>query len=328
MYKNIIHITGNDSYGVELEVTRWLGVFHSKFGDINIDRYDLGDKDGLKGVGDMILMSGLFADKRLFIFRGGRDRKSKANGLESILADKLSDIPEDHYLLFHNIGEKEEGLTSWLRKNADTRKIDTIWDAAVWESRSDIDMNALKLILSTYKSAEATRSKDEIMNPLLGHDIAHTIEMILLTENSGQKLLKSDIISFCHGYGGDTMFALADAIIAMNILLALDILHRLSSQTKVDEWLGSLIGTLRNILYIKYLKQHGASESMIEQILQKQVYKGYKSQISYMEIQKLYEKLVTMNVAYKRGLGLKDSELGRILSIELALLDLQKNKNP
>ena len=46
--KNIIHITGNDSYGVELELERWLGAFRGKFGDINIDRYDLGDKDGLK----------------------------------------------------------------------------------------------------------------------------------------------------------------------------------------------------------------------------------------------------------------------------------------
>ncbi len=47
-HKNIIHITGNDSYGVELELERWLGAFRGKFGDINIDRYDLGDKDQVK----------------------------------------------------------------------------------------------------------------------------------------------------------------------------------------------------------------------------------------------------------------------------------------
>ncbi len=56
---------------------------------------------------------------------------------------------------------------SWLRKNADTRKIDTIWDAAAWESRSDIDPTTLKLVLSTYRSAEITRPKDEPMNPLI-----------------------------------------------------------------------------------------------------------------------------------------------------------------
>ncbi len=47
MHKNIIHITGNDSYGVELELQRWLGVFDDKFGDINIERYDLSDTSSL-----------------------------------------------------------------------------------------------------------------------------------------------------------------------------------------------------------------------------------------------------------------------------------------
>ena len=69
MKKNIIHIIGNDSYGVEIELQRWLGAFISKYGNINIDRYDLSDTTSLKGIGDMILMSGLFAEKRLFIFR-------------------------------------------------------------------------------------------------------------------------------------------------------------------------------------------------------------------------------------------------------------------
>ena len=143
----------------------------------------------------MILMSGLFAEKRLFIFRGGRDRKSKTEWLERILSDKIADIPEDHYLLFHNVWEKEEWLLSWLRKNADTRSIDTIWDRDAWEQRSDIAPQALALILSTYRSAESTRPRDEPIYQLLGHDIAHTIEMVSLTERSGQKLEKKENIT-------------------------------------------------------------------------------------------------------------------------------------
>ena len=96
-------------------------------------------------------MSGLFAEKRLFIFRGGRDRKSKTEGIEKILIEKISDIPEDHYLLFHNVGDKEDGLLAWLRKNADTRKIDTVWDMDAWMKRSEIDVDTLKIILSTYR---------------------------------------------------------------------------------------------------------------------------------------------------------------------------------
>jgi hypothetical protein len=162
---------------------------------------------------------------------------------------------------------------SWLRKNADTRKIDTIWDRDAWTKRSDIELTPLQLILATYRSDESARSTYDPPNPLLGHSIAHTIEMVSLSQSSGKKLDKNDIISLCHGYGGDTMFALADAIISMNISLALDILHRITQTSKVDEWFSGLIGTLRNTLYIKYLKEHGTSENMIGQILNKQVYK-------------------------------------------------------
>jgi hypothetical protein len=331
MYKNIIHITGNDSYGVELELERWLGAFRGKFGDINIDRYDLGDKDSMKWIGNMILMSGLFAEKRLFIFRGGRDRKSKTEWLEKILNEKVGDIPEDHYLLFHSIWEKEEWLTSWLRKNADTRKIDTIWDRDAWEKRSDIDPTILKLILSTYKSAEATRGKDESMHPLLGHDIAHTIEIVSLTQSIGQKLEKDELISLCHGYGGDSIYTLTDTLISMNIAGSIDILHRITATNKVDEWISRWIASMSKILYIKYFKEHGERESDIASITglyPSAVQKWYTSKISYQKLREFYTKIVTMSVAYKRGKWLKDNELWRILAIELALLDLQKSKNP
>ena len=47
MKKNIIHITGNDSYGVELELSRWTNAFIGKYGNINIDRFDLSDASSL-----------------------------------------------------------------------------------------------------------------------------------------------------------------------------------------------------------------------------------------------------------------------------------------
>ncbi len=59
------------------------------------------------------------------------------------------------------------------------------------------------------------------------------------------------------------MFALSDAIIALDISLALDILHRLTATSKIDEWLGSWMGSLRNTLYIRYLRSHGERESDI-----------------------------------------------------------------
>lgn len=329
MKKNIIHITGNDSYGVELEIKRWLGVFQSKFGNINIDRYDLSDATNLWWMGDMILMSGLFAGKRLFIFRGGRDRKSKALWIENILQEKLWNIPDEHFLLFHNISEKEEWLISWLEKNADIRKINTLWDKKNWMTRTNIDENTLQIILHTYQEAEPRREKWD-SNTLLGHNIANTIHMISLLQDSWKIIDRSEIIWLCHEYSWDTIFSLIDAIMAVNIHLSIEILHRIISTSDVDNVLRSLISLLRNNLYIKYLKHHWSSESDIVNILKIHPYKiklCYSSKITYLSLKVIYEKFLSSSIAYKRGKWLKDSELWRILSIELALLGLQKSKN-
>ena len=68
------------------------------------------------------------------------------------------------------------------------------------------------------------------------------------------------------------MFALSDAIISMDIALAIDILHRLTATSKVDEWLGSWMGSLRNTLYIRYLRLHGERESDIIDITRLNTY--------------------------------------------------------
>jgi hypothetical protein len=336
--KNLIYITGNDSYGIELEVTRWLGHFRNKFGDINIDRYDLGDKDSMRWIGDMILMSGLFVEKRLFMLRGGRDRRSKAEGMEKMLTEKITNIPDDHFLLFHNISDKEDALIGWLTKNADIRKIDTIWDQVVWRGRyPDIDPQWITLILRTYRDAEWLREKWDTA-PLLGHSIAHTMEMVSLrilnkgieTSTVSNNISEKEIINLCQGYTGDTIFALSDAITMLDIPLAIDIVKRISTISRVDEWWWWLIGSIRNILYIQSLRGSGLSESEVATLLQIHPYvlkKWYRVHIPLLALRELYEKLITTSIAYKRGRWMKESELWRILAIELALLDLQKYRN-
>jgi hypothetical protein len=48
----------------------------------------------------------------------------------------------------------------------------------------------------------------------------------------------NEIMALCQGYTGDTVFALSDAITAMNTPLALDIVKRISTISRVDEWWG------------------------------------------------------------------------------------------
>lgn len=41
MKKNIILLTGNDAYGIEQEVRRWVHVFSEKYNDLNIEHISL-----------------------------------------------------------------------------------------------------------------------------------------------------------------------------------------------------------------------------------------------------------------------------------------------
>jgi DNA polymerase III delta subunit len=70
MLRNIIYITGNDSYGVEKELSRFIKVFQDKYTDVNIDRYRIDDKNMLPVIRDTLFTVGLFSEKRLFIFSG------------------------------------------------------------------------------------------------------------------------------------------------------------------------------------------------------------------------------------------------------------------
>ena len=143
-------------------------------------------------------------------------------------------------------------------------------------------------------------------------------------------LSETEVIALCQSYTGDTVFALADAIVNMNIPLSLDILKRISSVGRVDEWISWLIGSLRNILYIQSLRSFGVSESEIATLIQAHPYvlkKWYRVGISLPALREIYQELIMSNIAYKKGEWMKENELWRILAIELALLGLQKYKN-
>ena len=87
--------------------------------------------------------------------------------------------------------------------------------------------------------------------------------MISLSEKSSKNLERDEIRLFCHSYAGETNFAFVNAILSLNINLCIDICQKMSLTKHLDEWLGSVMGLLRNNLYIKYLKEYGSSESQI-----------------------------------------------------------------
>ena len=158
MFKNIIYIKGNDTYGIEQEVKRWLLAFSSKYGDVNIDKFRLEEIKNTQDIYDQLFTTGLFVEKRLFLFSGGATKKSKTGGIEEILEKYASEIPQDHFCLFHTLSEAEEKLSFWLEKNADTRKVNTLWDQEAWQKRfRELDGKTISKVLATYEYAERIR---------------------------------------------------------------------------------------------------------------------------------------------------------------------------
>jgi DNA polymerase III delta subunit len=338
MYKNIIYITGNNSYAISKEVKRWIKVFEMKHWNENIDRIALDDRTRFPLIRDNLQSGGLFSEKRLFVFSGGIEKKVKwdASGIEWILEHIAKNISEDHFLLFHHVSQKEEWLIGgyderwkvftpgWLQKNAEIRRIDTLWDIPYWEKEYTLlDKNKIKEVLSRYQEGDATR-EITAKNRDLGHLVANSLELLSLAQESSYKIVDESIIYSEWWYN---IFNLTDAILDERYKDAVNIFHKLAEHSKTLEILLPLIGNLRNTLYIKYLQSCGKTSSEIAGIVKVHSFvlsKNLSARISWKKIWYIYKKLVSIDKAYKSGKWLQDSELWRIFSIDLVLLELKK----
>lgn len=75
--KNIISITGVDTYGVRKEKEQWKKIFREKYGSENIEEVRIEEvKDWSRIEQDMQSM-GLFATRRLWCFSGGFAKSKK-----------------------------------------------------------------------------------------------------------------------------------------------------------------------------------------------------------------------------------------------------------
>ncbi len=323
MYKNIIYIQGNDSYWVEWEIARWISVFTEKYGIINVERYRLEDKNTFPLIRDTLFTTGLFAEKRLFIFSGGNETKSKKWGFEEILETYGKDIPESHFCLFHNISSKEDGVKNWLIKHADVRTMDEVWKKEVWKKRfQNIDDTLIEQVLNTYKKWELLK-ETWMENSNISHMIAWSLYMLRALEEEWidkKDALRETLENIPTWW---RIFDLVDAITETNVKKSLKIWRAIIENTKATEILPSLIGLMRNGMYIKYCDAKNISGNLWK-IHPFVVKKTRWSPISWETLSQFYKKLIDINIAYKSGNGLKDPELWRIFQIELALLGLKK----
>ncbi len=222
--KNIISITGVDTYGVRKEKEQWKKIFREKYGSENIEEVRIEEvKDWSRIEQDMQSM-GLFATRRLWCFSGGfakskkeeweTTKKKKWDWIEEKIIHLCESIGDDHFMIFSGLFFDPEKWTliPWLEKHADTRKSNTLWNVEVWEKRfRDLDSKVIQKVLNAYKEAETWKEES---SRIIADSIGWTLEKLSLLWS--KKLNDEDIeMSLNREYGGK-MFDLSDAILTGN----------------------------------------------------------------------------------------------------------------
>lgn len=341
--KNIIFLSGIDSYGVSLELMRWKKRFRESQDGLNIDTFRIEEVKNWNEVENEILSVWLFADKRLFCFSGGSSPKSEKNfGDESTKATSKKDLkwaeaeeklikiceslPDDHFIIFSHLelSIKSSKLMKWLDTYADKRSFIDIWSITVWENRfPTIWKSEIEKVVTAYKKAESGR---ENTRETLSDAIGNSLEKLSLIKLS-RPITKTDVEDSILTESSGKIFDFSDAILRGDASGSLELFRDIIQSTNIYAFVPLLIGILRGSMYIKSLKNGGKTEREISNLITVNPYilwKSYNTRISYEKLREFYEKILSVNIAYRSGKGMKDPELWRIFAIELAIIGLKK----
>ncbi len=344
--KNIIYITGIDTYWVRGEKERWKQLFRERQGSENIEEIRIEEVTDWSRIEQNMQSMGLFAEKRLWCISWGKKKRKEEDVEEEKESVKLakkkeSEIESRILALVENIGDEQVVIFSWLNydsakwvlipwleKHAQIKKFNTLWSGESWEKRfPNLDTSVVEKVLQAYKDAESTKEETSIT---VSDAIWWSLEKLSLLRESWTIRDEAIWESLDRAYSGK-IFDLSDAILARDFRKSMKLLKRILESTTPYELLPVLIGGLRSAVYMKYLQTRGIWEKEVQKLLKVHPYvfsKVMQSRISYREINQFYSKLIDANIAYKSGGWMQDTELWRIFAIELAILGLQKKDFP
>lgn len=290
-----------------------------------------------------MLSGGLFAEKRLFCMSGWflqkeeeswkeekkkepSKKETKANTAEERIIRICEKLPDDHFVIFSWLlfSKKKSKLISWLWENADIRSFDNPWNIDVWKTRfPTLEIHEITEVVQAYKIAESGR--DEIRETV-SENIANSLEKLELLHIS-RPLKKDDIQWSILTESSGKIFELSDMIFTGNREKTLSLLHTIMQDMNSHAFVPLLTWIIRSWVYVRRLKENGKNEKEIGSILSAHPYviqKSYRSQVSYNSLVDFYKKILSIDNLYRSGKWLKDVELWRILSIELAIMGLKK----
>lgn len=323
MKKNIVLLSGRDTYGIVEERKKWIQAFKERHSEMNIEHVNLSDiKNSWKTIEQNILSSGLFAEKRLFIISGGNEKRDKNTDFIEFFTRVFEVLPDDHFLLFSDLSERGLDLIPLITRTWEVKKFDTLYNSTTWGKRfPDLDSKIISRVIDELREQESLLEEWEI-NGQQSHLIASILE-VLSIESLTTPITDASIDRAIGDLSGGKIFSLVDAIANGDIKKSLTLFSKISSGKSMYEFLPSFIGAIRNTIYVKYMYQYHITSPWIK-INPFVVKKVQSAKVSYPKIRDFYHRLIEINIAYKSGKGMKDTELWRILEIELAIIWLKK----
>lgn len=172
---NIFYICGDNSYLVEYDKNFLIKNFLKKFGEHSVEILPLDDEKSYSLYANKLISIGMFKEKRMFVFFGGRPKKTERKnskkkdenlGFEANLENILPQISSEDIIIFHSLSAGEENLKKWLEKHATKREYMISFSPSGWKKFFEIDENTLTKTLHTYQEAEKNREKGDV-NPFL-----------------------------------------------------------------------------------------------------------------------------------------------------------------
>lgn len=246
---------------------------------------------------------GLFAEKRLFIFRGNRE-KEKKRGKKSDdthpLISLLENLPDETFVVVDGPRNEDE-LGKYLLLRSDVRMFDDVWSEEVWHHRyPSLDTTLIREIIKRYRMSV---TEDSAEKRDTSHEIHLALEKLSLLSLSKQ-IETQDIDETMGMSAGAKTFDLVDAVMRGDASRALRLFRIIIREETSDRFLPSFIGLMRNSVYTRFLREKEIHESEIVRTLGAHpfvVQKALGSRIDWSTLRDFYDKLIDVNIASRSG---------------------------
>lgn len=328
--KNIIYIFWTNLFAVEYEKLWLQKLFKQKYGNESIEICSLENREKYRLYRDTISTPSLLWEKRMFIFSWGETKKKWENiWFELYIEEIANTLTDNDFLIFYNISPSEKKLISWLKKHASLRERNISWKYIDWQKYTSTSPATIQKILKIYEQWEKMREYGET-NPFIGKYIFMSLEQASILEEAQIAITDDVLETITHPFDGAKIFDFTDAIMQKNITAAIEIFDTIKKSlesTTIDIFIASCIGIIRKNAYIVKLRDTWLSQQEIGYILPKihsyMLAKVYNSPISSELLSQIFQKLISINMAYKSGKWMKKNVLWRIFEIDTVLFWLK-----